>query len=124
MKEFRGLRTDRLGWVYGDVIDDKYIFTRNAINSEFIDCGELTLGGVFEIIPETVGQYIGRQDKDGIKIFEGDLAKCENCTIGEVVWIKDEACYGIKFNDHTMGIYYTVRDFLKVIGNIHEGETI
>jgi hypothetical protein len=62
----RGKRTDGGGWVEGSLIQEPHrtrIFTAKDDRSS----------SLHEVFPETVGQYINFNDKNGRKIFQGDL---------------------------------------------------
>lgn len=123
---FRGKRIDNGEWVegfynhipYGRFGKDEHMIQTVLENGK--------IGMLHDIYPCTVGQYTGLKDKNGKRIFEGDIAK--------VLQGKDKDIAYVGFENGAFMLYpktgsiyertlwsYWYNDWdVEVIGNIHD----
>lgn len=115
---FRGKRIDNVEWVYGDLTHSVYKIRDTCVGRYGSEIG------MHQVDPATVGQYTGLTDKNGKRIFEGDLITIPGSKRqglpAPVTWSNFDARFEIcrrGFNpiclDGDEGIY-------EVIGNIHD----
>ena len=87
-----------------------------------VDNGEWVYGYLCEVIPETVGQYTGLTDRNGKKVFEGDVIRYGGKENTEVIYQLCEYALIFKSQKYPQCGLLTEynRNNLEVIGNIHD----
>lgn len=113
---FRAKRTDNGEWVYGSL--DNVCADKCRILQHNRKHGQLWNVRIFS---ETVGQYTGVKDRNGKKIFEGDIIKCTYIyEIGMGLRFDPKIDVVVYREGNFNPLYNCERNSFEVIGNIHD----
>lgn len=136
--KFRGMTTKGEMITGSLVVTDRFIKHMERCHTKtWIVESAFGNGGWFNVTrkqyvkPETVGQYTGLKDRNGVEICEGDVIT-DHVGVGVIVWSDKNASLKVSYlgDNNGLGKWFAdynlkgERESIEVIGNIHENHEL
>jgi uncharacterized phage protein (TIGR01671 family) len=124
---FRGKSIESGEWVEGyfgikgEGTDlEKSFIMQSEINTKF--SGYPFYFADIEVDPATVGQFTGLSDKNGVKIFEGDIMNCidHNGTLRREIVFNKLDYFAFGWSTQSISTHIGIGWEMEVIGSIHD----
>ncbi len=115
---FQGKRVDNGEWVEGDFCKPCNIVFEEIGYDAALGQDGVPLVNDYAVIPETVGQFTGMTDKNGNKIFEGDIVRIENRKYAVSF---EKGCWVIYDKSGFWDFLHTNSKSIEIIGNLYDG---
>ena len=130
---FRGKRCDNGEWAQGYYIRADHHWHNHGIHKDWITLGASANGGWFAlhnkyaVKAETVGQFTGLTDKNGKKIFDGDIiewfaqGESERPDFGYIEYDEQSFAWRVCWQKYDPDFMEGMQqEYISVIGNIHD----
>lgn len=133
---FRGKRIGNGEWATGFIyehqpplqciVPENYIPEKSKwyiCNTAFADWNMPRQVEFVEVDPSTVGQFTGLTDKNGKKVFDGDIVRClygETFYQNEIIFVEGGFCVRHNHNEYACCAALSEHESIEIIGNIHD----
>lgn len=116
--KFRGFdAVGNKGWVYGDLVHNKKV-TKTGLEDRVM------VGG-YEVVPESVGIFLGTKDSSGNELYEGDICSIScfgRLIYAKIVYIDFKAAFYFNGEGSTYPMDYA--STIRKVGNIYENKEL